>query len=175
MKKYEIIKGKFDGIGVIVKSLCENGLSIPDVIKHLESMPASVQFDLVVKDQDDTLVRVPFSTDLTGVELIGICPFKDSDYYIATQETYQRNDQCDIDRLPKIEFMQRISEVRHDINDALAKLNMSKIEGIYHVHPVEGFAIPMVVEMTKDVAYNARVTANKAPALVRYGGIIKRE
>lgn len=175
MEKYKLMQGKYDGIGAIVKALCENGLSIPDVIKHFEAMPASVQFDLVVKDQDDTLVRVPFSTDLTGVELIGICPFKDSDYYIATQETYQRNDQCDTDRLPKIEFMQRISEVRHDLNEALAKLNMPKIEGIYHVHPVEGFAIPMVVEMTKDVAYNARVTANKAPALVRYGGIIKRE
>ena len=175
MKKYEIIKGKFDGIGAIVKALCENGLSIPDVIKHLESMPVSVQFDLVVKDQDDTLMRVPFSTDITGVELIGICPFKDSDCYIETKEAYQRNDQCDIDRLPKIEFMQRISTVRQDLNDALAKLNMPKIEGIYHVRPVEGFAIPMVVEMTKDVAYDARATANKAPALVRYGGIVKRE
>ena len=40
---------------------------------------------------------------------------------------------------------------------------------------LEGFAIPMVVEMTKDVAYNARATGNKAPALVRYDGIIKRE
>ena len=175
MKKYEISQNKFDGIDTIAKTLCSTGLSIPDVIKHLESMPASVQFDLVVKDQDDTLVRVPFSTDLTGVELIGICPFKDNDCYIEIKEAYQRNDQCDTDRLPNIPFMQRISEVRHDLNDALAKLNMPKIEGIYHVHPVEGFAIPMVVEMTEDVAYDARVTANKAPALVRYGGIVKRE
>lgn len=175
MKKYEILKGKFDGIDAIVRALCENGLSFIDIIKHFEAMPASVQFDLVVKDQDDTLMRVPFSTDITGVELIGICPFKDSDYYIETKEAYQRNDQCDIDRLPKIEFMQRISEVRQDLNDALVKLNMPKIEGIYHVHPVEGFAIPKVVEMTEDVAYDARATANKAPALVRYGGIVKRE
>ena len=170
MKKYEIIKGKFDGIGEIVKALCENGLSFIDIIKHFEALPASVQFDLVVKDQDDTLMRVPFSTDITGVELIGICPFKDSDCYIATQEAYQRNDQCDTNRLPEIEFMRRISAVRQDLNDALAKLNMPKIEGIYHARPVEGFAIPMIVEMTKDVAYAARDVAPKSPALVRYVG-----
>ena len=43
MKKYEILKGKFDGIDAIVRALCENGLSFIDITKHFEAMPASVQ------------------------------------------------------------------------------------------------------------------------------------
>lgn len=160
---------KEEAIQEIVRMMCENGVSIPEVMLGLEVMPAKDLFDLAVPDGHNGLVRLPFAIGKEQKPL-GIFPFKDSDCYIETKEAYQRNDQCDTNRLPEIAFMQRISTVRKALNCALAQLNAPMIEGIYHARPVEGFAIPMIVEMTKDVAYDARDVAPKSPALVRYVG-----
>lgn len=180
MEKHSIIKDQFDGKDTIAHIMFANGLSTLDIIRKFQSLPASAQFDLIVKYQD-MFFRVPFNADITGVELIGICPFKDSDEYLELKEIYARPDQCNVADFPSVDFLERISKIRDDVNNAMNMLvergfEAQIVNGIYHAKSQDGLlAKPVVVEMTDRAAYEVRSVAVGTPARARYVGRIKTE
>lgn len=177
MKANDIIEKKSQTLDAITHLMCAEGLSTVDIIEHFKTWPVESLFDMVVKDDDGKIVRVPFVTTIDKQKIVGICPFKDSNCYLELKEDYLRRDQCRIEDIPSLEFFEKVSKIRYPLNNALALLKDDSFEaqlinGIYHANSdvtMQANAVEnMVMEMTDKTPCRQTRVAPGTPAKVRY-------
>ena len=119
----------------IAEMIAQNGVTLDEVTDAVNHLPILEQFDVAVV-KDGFNLRVPFSKR-DKMEVIGIFPFKDCDYYLNLSEiNYKTRAQAskeakDNEAIPPIWFWQKVANISTSLNNALKQLDALPISGTY--------------------------------------------
>lgn len=123
----------------IVQIMQEHNLTLDDIAafvgadipeQSLSTMLSKVSCDVLI-DSDGIQKRVPFE-ERTGKTILGLFPFKDDNHYLTLWEDESFRKFVDEERLPTIDFCERILPLLPKINRALDILGKPRLQGEYY-------------------------------------------
>ena len=123
----------------IVQIMQEHNLTIEDVVTFARTnIPSKNPIDILSKASFDVLIdshgiqkRVPFK-GRTGETILGLFPFKDDNHFLTLWEEEFFRKFADEERLPTIDFCERLLPLLPKINEAFGFLGKPILKGCYY-------------------------------------------